>query len=97
MTAACGQQTRLDRFVGKDLWKERRPEHELLRLYELSSRQEIANAMRSPGNVHEQLPTPWHVWKTSGKGQTRYVVLLGSQLITIPGGSSACIQLFDVE
>jgi hypothetical protein len=40
-------------------------------------------------------PTPWHVWKTNRNGVARYVVLLGEPEMIIPGGSSACVLLFD--
>ena len=40
-------------------------------------------------------PIPWHVWKTNHNGVVRYVVLLGEREMIIPGGSSACVLLFD--
>jgi hypothetical protein len=40
-------------------------------------------------------PTPWHVWKINRDNQTRYVVLLREPPMGIPGGSSACIQVFE--
>jgi hypothetical protein len=40
-------------------------------------------------------PVPWHIWKRTHDGQTRYIVLLGKPLVIIPDGSSACVQLFD--
>jgi hypothetical protein len=45
------------------------------------------------GEIFE--PIPWHVWKTSRNGVARYVVLLGEPEIIVPGGSSACVLLFD--
>ncbi len=40
-------------------------------------------------------PAPWHIWKTSRDGLSRYVVLLGEPEVLVPGGSSACVLLFD--
>jgi len=40
-------------------------------------------------------PAPWHIWKTSRNGLSRYLVLLGEPELIVPGGSSACVLLFD--
>jgi len=80
------QTTALDRFVGRDLWKEHLSETEQRLL------DNVIGAVPK-GNIFE--PDPWHVWTTNRVGQTRYVVLLGQPEISVPGGSSACVQLFD--
>ena len=85
---AHGQTTELARFVGRDLWKHRPSEGESHALTKLLG--EIPK-----GYMCE--PAPWHVWQTSRDGQTRYVVLLGEDLGIIPGGTSACLQLFDAD
>jgi hypothetical protein len=72
--------------VGKDLWKGRLSKNDSQRLE------------RIVGEVPKERltePRPWHVWKTNRSGQTRYVILLGEDLALIPGGSSACVQIFD--
>jgi hypothetical protein len=79
------QTTRLDPFVGRDLWKQDSSD-ERLRLEQIVGRV-------PKGHMTE--PVPWHVWKTIEDGQKRYIVLLGESLMMIPGGSSACVQLFD--
>jgi hypothetical protein len=79
--AIHAQTTELDQFVGKDLWKDHLPEDEKLRLDKIVGQETGA--------------TPWHVWTTTRIGRTRYIVLLGKPLASIPGGSSACVQLFD--
>lgn len=80
------QTTELDRFVGRDLWKDRLPDREQQRLDEIVG--EVPK-----GLIME--PDPWHVWTTDRAGRTRYVVLLGEPEFGTPGGSSACVQLFD--
>jgi hypothetical protein len=74
----------LDPYIGRDLWKQRLSKNEQLVFAHL-----VGDVPK--GDMTE--PVPWHVWKTAG-GE-RYVVLLGESLMTIPGGSSACVQLFD--
>jgi hypothetical protein len=81
---AYSQTTWLDPFVGKDLWKLTREEQ--LRIRQL---------FESPPQGYLVAPVPWHVWATANGGQARYVVLFGEKLLVHPGGSSACIQLFD--
>jgi hypothetical protein len=59
---------------------------------------DLAQLERLIGNMPKGFlvePSPWHVWKTDRSGETRYIVLLGENLLIIPGGSSAAIQLFD--
>ena len=80
------QTTNLDRFVGKDLWKQQLSEKDLRRL------EHIVGV--GPKNEIFQ-PQPWHVWKTNRNGQTRYVVLYGAGIWVIPSGSSACVHLLD--
>jgi hypothetical protein len=80
------QTTELDQFVGRDLWKDRLPESEQSRLDRIVGKVPTGNVME---------PTPWHVWKTNHKNVTRYIVLLGEPEIIVPGGSSACVLLFD--
>jgi hypothetical protein len=82
--ATYGQVPELDRLVGKDLWKE--PGADLRRLNQMLG--EI------PKGAMMQ-PVPWHVWKTSSEGPTRYVVLLGEPPFGVPAGSSASVQLLD--
>jgi hypothetical protein len=83
-TQAYSQSTLLDQFVGKDLWKlsplERKPLKDFVG--------EVPK-----GDLVE--PEPWHVWMTHIDGRPGYIVLLGEPEILVPGGSSACIQLFD--
>ncbi len=81
---AYSQSTWLDPFVGKDLWKSSREEQARIR-----------QLFESPPRGFFVAPVPWHVWRTVHGGQTRYIVLFGEKLFTHPGGSSACIQLFD--
>ena len=38
---------------------------------------------------------PWYVWKIGRGRATRYIVLLEEFPFSIPGGSSACVQLYD--
>ncbi len=76
----------LDRLVGKDLWKER--ELDLRRLNEMLG--EIPKGDLLP-------PSPWHVWRTSRAGRTRYVVVLGEDLFIIPGECTARILLLDAS
>jgi hypothetical protein len=87
---ADAQDFNLDQFVGRDLWKQRPRNSDALRLYDLSGRDPFETS-------YERQVEPWHVWKTSVNGRTRYIFLLGAPLITIPGGSYACIQLFDAS
>jgi hypothetical protein len=87
-TAIHGQTTELARFVGRDFWRHQPSTNEALRLNQIVGK-------IPKGQVVE--PGPWHIWKTHRSTQTRYVVLLGEPLILIPGGSSVCIQLFDVR
>ena len=72
--------------MGKDLWKGRLSKSDSQRL------QQIVGEVPK-GQLSE--PAPWRVWKTNSSGQTRYIILLGESLTIIPGGSSACVQLFD--
>lgn len=80
------QTSELDRFVGRDLWKDRLPKSEQSRLDRVVGKV-------PKGDIME--PTPWHVWKTNHNGVTRYIVLLGEPEMIVPGGSSACVLLFD--
>jgi len=80
------QTTELDPFVGRDLWTDRLPKREQSRLDRIVGK--VPN-----GEIMD--PTPWHVWKTNRNGVARYVVLLGEPEIIVPGGSSACVFLFD--
>jgi hypothetical protein len=80
------QTTELDRFVGRDLWKNRLPASEQARLNGVVG--------RVPKGVMME-PEPWRVWKTSRNGLSRYIVLLGEPEMIVPGGSSACVLLFD--
>jgi hypothetical protein len=82
--ALHAQVPELDRLLGKDLWKEQAKN--LQRLNQMLG--EIPPALDST-------PQPWHVWKTSHEGRTRYAVLLGGMGAGIPGGASARVQLFD--
>jgi hypothetical protein len=78
----------LDRYVGKDLWKQRLSKKDLSRLDQIVGKVPKGYLME---------PAPWHIWKINRNGQTRYVVLLAEGLVSIPGGSSACVQLFDAN
>jgi hypothetical protein len=80
------QANMLDRYVGRDLWKQRLSKDDQLSLERIVGKV-------PKGQMTE--PVPWHVWKTKSHDQTRYIVLLGEPLLLIPGGSSACVQLFD--
>jgi hypothetical protein len=80
------QTDKLNRFVGHV------PENKQL------SKQDLRDLDVLVGKIptgYAMVPVPWYVWKTNGDDQTRYVVLLGESLSSIPGGSSACLQLFD--
>jgi hypothetical protein len=81
-----GQTAELDRFVGTDFSKGG------------FSASDWADLKRIIGKVPKGLmmePGPWHVWKASGNGPSRYIVLLVESEVLIPGGSSACVLLFD--
>jgi hypothetical protein len=80
------QTTELDPLVGRDLWKDPLPQRQQLRLDQAIG--------KVPKGVMME-PTPWHVWKTDHNGVARYVVLLGEPEMIIPGGSSACVFLFE--
>jgi len=84
--AIHAQASILDRLAGTDLWKHRPTKQELAQLQQL-----VGSAPK--GFMME--PNPWHIWKLDRNRQTRYVVLLGEDLGIIPGGTSACVQLFD--
>lgn len=85
---AHAQSPRLDQFVGRDLWKQRpsKSEREYLN--------DLVGSLPASGGV-EMEPAPWHVWKATRDGQTRYIILLGAPEFIVPGGSSACVQVFD--
>jgi hypothetical protein len=76
----------LDRFVDRNLWTEKPTQGESAQLERLIG--------ESPKGFLTE-PSSWHIWKTDRRGQTRYVVLLGEGLMVIPGGTSACVLLFD--
>lgn len=76
----------LDRLAGRDLWKHRPTRAESVQLQQLV------------GSVPKGImmePLPWYIWKAHHRGRRRYVVLLGESLMSIPGGTSACVRLFD--
>jgi hypothetical protein len=83
--AIQSQTSELDPFVANDLSTQR-----------LSSdaRLKVDQIVGQIPKGFAQEPVPWYVWKTHAV-QTRYIVLLGESLGSIPGGSSACLQLFD--
>lgn len=87
LCAAIDAQTvNFDRLLGKNLW-----EHQ-------PTRAQAAELKRLAGpvvKVYSMEPSPWYIWKTDRGGRARYVMLLGDSLFIIPGGTSACIQLFD--
>src|SRR5260370_20131823 len=86
MVATLGAQTILDRFIGKV------PEKRIL------SKRDLRDWAALVGDIQTGVaskPVPWYVWKRNSDGRTRYVVLLVESLMSIAGGSSACIQLFD--
>lgn len=80
------QTTQLDRFLGRDLWKDRPPARDLKRLIKVVG-------VMPKGSILE--PLPWHIWKTNHGGPARYVVLFGEEELIVPGGSSACVLLLD--
>jgi hypothetical protein len=86
--AIHAQTTKLDRFVGKDLWEEQLSKKDRWSLGHIVG-------VTPTGGAFDLQPQPWRIWKTNRQGQTRYVVFLGQRLWSIPGGSSACVQLFD--
>lgn len=88
LTSAHAQVTRLDPFIGRDLWKQRLAKREQRSLERMVGR-------IPKGFMFE--PVPWHVWKTTRTVEARLVLLLGESLVMIPGGSSACVQIFDSE
>lgn len=81
---AYAQPNDLDPFLGRDLWRDRPSQSEEVALAKLV------------GAVPNDHLAPWRVWKLHGE-PTRYAVLLGGSLMVIPGGSSACVQLFDAS
>lgn len=76
----------LEQLLGKDLWKH---------LPTLAQEAEIERLAGSVQKGFFMEPSSWYIWKTNRGGRTRYVMLLGESLAIIPGGTSACIQLFD--
>jgi hypothetical protein len=80
------QTTELDQFVGRDLWTHR---------LTMSERSLLDRAVGKVPTGKMGVPAPWHVWKTNHNGVARYIVLLGAREVIVPGGSSACIVLFD--
>ncbi len=75
-------------MVGRDLWKDPPTTAEQARLGELV------------GPIPKGFvfgPLPWQVWRIKGEGQARYVMLLGESEVIVPGGSSACVRLFDAN
>jgi hypothetical protein len=84
--ALSSQQDVLDRLGGRDLWKDQPKQAESAEL------QRVVGSV-SKGFMME--PVPWHIWKTTHNSQTRHVVLLGENLMIIPGGTSVTVQLFD--
>jgi hypothetical protein len=85
--AAISAQTALpDSLVGKDLWKHPPTRAQLAQLQRLLE-------PIPKGFMME--PAPWHIWKLGHESEMRYVVLLGEGPMSIPGGTSVCIQLFD--
>jgi hypothetical protein len=64
------QTTELDRFVGKDLWKNPPSKREQTHLAELIGKVPKGQMME---------PQPWHVWRIQSDGQARYLVLLGEK------------------
>jgi len=82
---ASAQTTPLDALIGRDLWKDRLSNDAQERLNRTIGR--VPKGFEEPG--------PWRVWRTNHNGVTRYIVLLGAPMLTIPGGSSACVLLLD--
>lgn len=80
--AICAQTMIPSSLLGRDLWKQPPTKAELAHLQGL--------VQPIPAGFMREL-SPWHIWKL----RTLYVVLLGQNLAMIPGGTSACIQLFD--
>jgi hypothetical protein len=73
-------------LVGKDLLNV--PANQLQRLNKMLGEVPLGSETR---------PVPWHVWKASIEGLTRYIVFLGEQgsFLLPPLSSSARIQIFD--
>lgn len=86
VVAIQAQTNPLDRFLNKDLWKDRPSKND---------QRYLIGLVGSVPKGFALAPEPWHVWKVGRNQQERYVVLLGEDALTIPGGSSACVQLFD--
>ena len=82
------QTTGLERFVGRDLWKDPLLKSEQSRLDRI-----VGEAPK--GDMWD--PIPWHVWKASRDGMARYIVLIGEPEVVIPGGSAACVLQFDAS
>jgi hypothetical protein len=76
----------IDWLLGKDLWEHRPTRDQAVELKRLAGSVSIGYMME---------PSPWYIWKTDRSGRARYVMLLGESLVLVPGGTSACIQLFD--
>jgi len=87
LMALQAQTTELDRFVGKDLWRHRLSKKDQVHLDKILGTVSKGYRLGELG--------AWRLWKTSRNGQTRYVFLLGAPEVTVPGGSSAGLQLFD--
>ena len=83
--AVRAQQAVLDSLVGKDLWNG--PSETDIRKLDGFLGVVVSDPLGQP--------RPWHVWKTTDDGQSRYVVLLGAPEWMIPGNSSACVAVFD--
>lgn len=77
--AVHAQTTELDRFVGRDLWKDK------------DNRRALAERIGKVAKGEIVEPTPWHVWKSDRNGQTRYIVRLVESEMIVPGGSTAWV------
>ncbi len=75
----------LERFVGKKLGR--------LSKKDTARLQQIVGPLPKPAGRLQ--PYPWHVWKVTRGGTMRYVLLAVSSEVIVPGGSSACVQIFD--
>jgi hypothetical protein len=73
----------LDRLVGRDLWTEKLTTAESAQLERLLEKSPVGSLKL------------WRVWKTDSNGRSRYVVLLGEDLMIVPGGTSAYVLLLD--
>ncbi len=94
LRSAHARAPNLDSLVGRDFWKIPPTKHEKIILKQIlgpAPKLDTLVLLTSP----KATPTAWHVWRAAPKGLNRYIVLSAAQMGTIPGISTARVQLLD--